>query len=109
MVDHDHVSSGIQNVRAGHDCWLNFIPRQYTRARGEPILVALAGPRCLLATCRRIPPDERLSVSRALIRAGAIRDAREQEERAANKKRSEVHAKIFLWAVLAGYVIEIQQ
>src|ERR1043166_3055144 len=88
MVDKDYVSSGIQNV------WLIFIPRQYTRASGESILVALAGPRCLLATFRYISPDQRLSVSRALIRAGAISDAREQNERAADKKRSDVHAKI---------------
>ena len=51
MVDEDRVSSGIQNVGASHDRWLNFIPRQYTRASGEPILVTLAGPRCLVATC----------------------------------------------------------
>jgi hypothetical protein len=36
-----------------------------------------------------------LSVSRALIRAGAVNDAREQNERAATKKRSDVHAKMF--------------
>jgi len=35
-----------------------------------------------------------LSVSRALIRASGISDALEQNERAANKKRSDVHAKI---------------
>src|SRR5262245_5714446 len=95
MVDEDHVSSGIQNIGASHHCWLNFIPRQYTRPSGEPILIALAGPRCLLATLRYIPPDQRLSVSRALIRAGAINNAREQNERAANKKRPDLHAKMF--------------
>ena len=91
MVDEDHVSSGIQNVGASHDCWLNFIPSQYTRAGGEPILVALAGPRRLVATFWYIPPDQRLSVSGALIRASAVKDAREQNERTTNKKRSDVH------------------
>ena len=94
MVDQDQVSSGIENIRASHDGWLNFIPRQYARTSGEPILVALAGPRCLLATFRYIPPDQGLSVFRALIRASGISDAREQNERAANKKRSDVHDKI---------------
>ena len=93
MVDQDHVSSGIENVRASHDGWLNFIPRQYTRTSGEPILVALAGPRCLLATFGYISPDQGLSVSRALIRA-CKSDAPEENERAANKKRSDVHDKI---------------
>src|SRR6516162_3159935 len=94
MVDQDQISSGIENVRASHDRWLSFVPRQYTRTSGEPILVALAGPRCLFATFRYIPPDPGLSVSRALIRAGSISDALEQNERAANKKRSDVHVKI---------------
>ena len=93
MVDHDHVPPGIENVRASHDRWFSFIPRQYTRASGVPILVALTRPCCLVATCRNIPPDQHLSVSRALIRAG-VSDARKQKERAANKKRSDVHAKI---------------
>ena len=93
MADHDHVSPGIHNVRPSHDCWLNFVPGQYTRAGSEPILVALAGPCCLIATCRYIPPDQRLSISGAVIRA-AVNDAREQKERAANKKRSDVHAII---------------
>ena len=52
MGDHDHGSSGIWNMGASNDCWLNFIPRQYTRAGGEPILVTLAGPRCLIARLR---------------------------------------------------------
>src|SRR5215471_10763419 len=94
MVDQDQVSSGIENVRASDDGWRHFIPRQYTRTGGEPILVALAGPRCFLATFRYIPPDQGLSVSRTLIRASGISDALEQNERAANKKQSDVHDKI---------------
>src|SRR6059058_5525152 len=39
-ADEDRISSGIRNVGASDDCWLNLIPRQCTRASGESILVA---------------------------------------------------------------------
>src|SRR6266700_6574891 len=38
--------------------------------------------------------QERFSVSRALIRASTVSDAREQKKGAANKKRSDVHAEM---------------
>ena len=37
---------------------------------------------------------ERFSVSRALIRAGTVSEARGQKEGAANKKRSDIHAEM---------------
>lgn len=105
MVNEDHVSSVIQNVGASHDGWLNLVPRQYTRTRGEPILVPLAGPRRLLAAFRGISPDERQPISCALIRAGAISEAGAQKDGAENKKRSRVHAKMFARAGLASFVL----
>lgn len=69
MVDHYHVSSGVQNVGAGDDRSINFVPGEYTTACGEAILVALARPRGLVTTGGYIPPDQCLSISRALIRA----------------------------------------
>ena len=94
MVDHEHVSSGIENVRTSHDRWLRFVPCQHTRTSGVPILVALTGPRCFVSTRRYIPPDQRLSVSCAFIRALAVSHGEEQKEGAANKKRLNIHAKM---------------
>ena len=92
MADDNGVSPGVRDVGAGDDRWCNSIPRQCAGTSGKSILVSFAGPSRLFAGFGRIIPDERPSISGALISAGTRCDSSEQKQPAAKQKPSRIHA-----------------